>query len=112
MTLELKVGCFWSLFVTKILKKQQNIQPLIHYCEYCIGDKSHDDIFMFFKQVKSGLLLCYISSDLCSDAFAHLIINIELLQINVTESMFCMNRTTSVPKSVLHYDVDKDLTSV
>ena len=26
--------------------------------------------------------------------------------------MFCMNRTTSEPKSVLHYDVDKDLNSV
>ena len=26
--------------------------------------------------------------------------------------MFCMNRTTSIPKSVLHNDVDKDLTMV
>ena len=26
--------------------------------------------------------------------------------------MFCMNRTTSMPKSVLRCDVDKDLTSV
>ena len=27
--------------------------------------------------------------------------------INVTEGMFCMNGTTSVPKSVLRYSVDK-----
>ena len=27
--------------------------------------------------------------------------------IDVTESMFSMNRTTSMPKSVVRYDVDK-----
>ena len=27
--------------------------------------------------------------------------------INVTDGMFCMNGTTSVPKSVLRYSVDK-----
>ena len=32
--------------------------------------------------------------------------------INVVESMFWWNRTTSMPKSVLSYDVDRDLTSV
>ena len=32
--------------------------------------------------------------------------------IYVTELMFCVNRTTSMPKFVLHYDVDKDLTLV
>ena len=31
--------------------------------------------------------------------------------INVTDSMFDMNRTTSVPKSVLHYELDKGSTS-
>ena len=34
--------------------------------------------------------------------------NIILCSIYVTESVE-MNRTTSVPKSVLRYDVDKDL---
>ena len=30
-----------------------------------------------------------------------------ILTINVTDGMFCMNGTTSVPKSVLRYSVDK-----
>ena len=38
--------------------------------------------------------------------------SLEIDTILVTESVFWLNKTTSMPKSVLHYDVDKDLTSV
>ena len=33
------------------------------------------------------------------------------MPIYVTDSMFVMIRTTSMPKSVLHYELDKDSTS-
>ena len=36
--------------------------------------------------------------------------SLEIDTILVTESVFWLYRTTSMPKSVLHYDVDKDLT--